>query len=320
MENSDERDYRRWANGDERKRKIQILAALNGFGASAHFVNMMIEIGVGVRFNMELPVVSREIRNATDPDSPLSFQYYYINAGWVPITWYVFMIHVLSFCFHIGILSFLVHDLLADSGMADWYLKGIFRCRAPWRWAEYTLSASLQMYVMALTMGIRDVQLLLAVTILCATTITFGWVCEICSSRMIVTDEKNNKKRLWEGEVFGEQWFDRVVWSHAIAYMPYVAMFTIIIDTFYKHRNAMGDAYPEFMDWIVVLTVLGFTSFGVIQSANQLFRNGPDWYFYGEVGYVVMSFLAKAQLVLIISFQALVPGAEFDEQLGARFT
>ena len=316
-EEHDERKYVRWLNG-RRNTKIVRLAVLNGLGAFFHFVNMMIEIAVGARFNMHLAVVSRQVRNATQPDSPTSFEYYYETAYWFPITIAVFMIHVMSLAFHLFILAFLVADIFQwYNRAADWYLRGIFRCRAPWRWLEYFFSASLQIWCMCISIGIRDSQLVLAVVILCATTIMFGWIAEIVSSRVV--DNSDLKNRRWKGALFGEIFFDRVLYCHAVAYIPYVAMWTIILYTFQEHKDAMGDTYPSYIDTLIALTVIGFSSFGFIQSANQILPNGPSWYEWGEVAYVVMSFATKAQMVLIIVFNSLVPGSKFDRQLGANF-
>jgi hypothetical protein len=61
------------------------------------------------------------------------------------------------------------------------YFTWMDQCRQPLRWIEYSISASVMLYVIAFFSGIRDQLLLFAITILCFCTITYGWVTEALS-------------------------------------------------------------------------------------------------------------------------------------------
>lgn len=48
-------------------------------------------------------------------------------------------------------------------------------------------------------------------------------------------------------------------------------------------------------------------------------RVRTSWYWAGEASYVVLSFTAKAWLVLLATFNVLLPSSQFDELLEAKF-
>ena len=176
-------------------------------------------------------------------------------------------------------------------------------------------------------MGVRQVPTLVLQTGLCATTMLFGWICEIHSSKLIEEIPLDKAPKAWwpfEGFVLTRRWkagtfVDRLVWTHLVGYVPLALMYFSIFDSFYLHRDAMGEEFPDFVDTTVWLTVLLFLIFGFTQFLQQLFDYGPSWYHYAECSYLVLSLAAKAQLVIIATVNALKPGSQFDASLGARF-
>lgn len=302
---------------------------LNAFGALGHLVGIVIELAVEIRFNMKLPLVQLNVTrnpvlNATNP-----FFYDYYQSGHLPIAWLLFSIHLQSLVFHAGYAVALGSGMRSNyQGLRLYYLNGIFRCRLFARWLEYFFSASTMILCLSALMGVRQIPTLVLQTGLCATTMLFGWICEVNSSNLIeeVPAEEVPPKAWWpfDGFVLTRRWkagtsWDRRLWTHGVGYIPLGLMYYSVFDSFYMHRNAMGDEFPAFVDTTVWLTVLLFLLFGATQFLQQLFRYGPSWYHYAEGSYLVLSLAAKAQLVIIATFNALKPGSQFDGSLGAVF-
>jgi hypothetical protein len=190
------------------------------------------------------------------------------------------------------------------------------------RWAEYFFSASLMIYLLTVMMGVRDTAVVTATTGLCGVTILFGWITEVASSRLIVELDKPVDGAF--GYSYYYRWktdtaWDRLAYIHLTGYVPFILMFYIVLDSFFKHRNALGDAYPGYTDYTVVGTLFLFLLFGVTQFLQQWHPYGPSWYAFGEASYVALSFLAKAWLVVIVTLQALA-NQQFDQQLNAKFS
>jgi len=57
---------------------------------------------------------------------------------------------------------------------------------------------------------------------------------------------------------------------------------------------------------IVIGQFVVFTLFGATQLANQLFENGPSWFFWGEWSYCVLSLVAKGLLGFTLISSVLV--------------
>lgn len=45
-----------------------------------------------------------------------------------------------------------------------------------------------------------------------------------------------------------------------------------------------------------------FTCFAAVQTINLFFYNGPSWFAYGEMTYVILSFVAKGLLGITLIF------------------
>ena len=74
-------------------------------------------------------------------------------------------------------LSALAHFTVAGPGW-DSYKAQLLKCRNPYRWLEYSLSASIMIVLIAMLVGINDIAALLALVGVNASMIGFGWIQE----------------------------------------------------------------------------------------------------------------------------------------------
>ena len=183
---------------------------------------------------------------------------------------------------------------------------------------------------LGLMMGVRIERDVAVLCVLCATTMLFGWMTEVYSSGKRVYLGENSHETVpicgmhwqcyWRWD--SDSWSDRLLWHHFLGYLPFAMMVALILDSYFLNRQAVlnnGEEWPAYVDWSVWGTIVLFSGFGITQLLQQLSPHGPSWYWVGEVSYVVLSFTAKAFLVLLASFNALLPTSRFDDLLNAEF-
>ncbi len=319
-----ENEFSEWVVLVERGKQVltRRMLVLNLVGLATHLAAFAFEVARGMRFNMKLQMFKYEVsmENRTATNNTFYYRRDAVSDGFVYISWLAVWIHFTSIAFHACISLFLAASYLRP-GAANWYLRGLFRCRAPHRWLEYVISATLMIALLTIMMGIRDTTQVWMICSLNVTTMVFGWVTEVFSSNLV--RKLDEPKRFcgydayyaWEENTL----IDRLVYTHMVGYIPFIFMFYFIYDSFFKHRAALGDDYPGYPDYAVVGTFFLFFLFGITQFLQQLSRLGPSWYATGEAVYVALSFLAKAWLVVLVNEQALRDGSPFDAQLNAHF-
>jgi len=329
---SDDSEVRKWAADNA---VAWQMLALNAVGAAAHAGALAIEVSRGMRFGMKLELVREEVAMVTTT-APIAnvaatvanlttsvfLTYTRVHAGFVHVAAVAIAIHVVSIVFHtVVVLALTLH--LATGWGGGWYITGLYRCRAPWRWAEYVMSATLMIFLIAVLVGMRDVSRLTTLCALNATTMLFGWVTEVVSSHLIVGETKTtdgpgkavvNPRRWRSGTLV-----DRLVYAHLLGYVPFSVMVLTLVQSYVAHCDALGERCPPFVDQVVVGTLSIFGLFGVVQFVQQAHPRGPTWYAAGEATYVVLSFVAKAWLVVVANENALREGAAFDTELDATF-
>ena len=142
------------------------------------------------------------------------------------------------------------------------------------RWAEYSITSSLMVVVIAMLCGIFDLSTLILIFALNATMILFGWMMEV--------HNQTTKKVDWTSYYFG--CFAGVV--------PWIVMGLY----FFNALSAGGDAVPDFVYYIFFSLFLAFNVF----SVNMILQYAKvgKWrdYIYGEYAYVTFSLVAKALL------------------------
>lgn len=330
-----EEDYYLWKSrvdgSDGRLTRMMIL--LNTLGFVAHLAAIVVAVVVsGERISMKLSIskwnVVLKSESLTAGNSIDIWDNVLVHAFYLPIGWCVLGIHFISCFFHAFVASMLIASRWVP-WTSTFYLKGLYLCRAPLRWLEYSLSATLMIVITVVLMGVREITSIASISSLCFVTQLFGWLTEVHSSGLIDRTDIVRDRKAFFGKCgtrydFSYRWkkntlTDRLCWHHLVGYIPFLIMWGLIFYTFYLYRNALGDLYPKFMDYIIWGSVAFFTLFGVTQFLQQFDDFGPSWYPIGEASYVTLSFLAKVWLGVIVTFQLLAEGAQFDGVVGARF-
>lgn len=170
-------------------------------------------------------------------------------------------------------LSAFAHLAVSLPGIYEWYVRNLKKGANYARWAEYALSSSLMIVVIALLVGISDVATLLLLFFLNAMMILFGWMMEL--------HNQTTKKTNWTSFIFG-----------CIAgIVPWIAVFIYLIGA-----GSGGGKVPGFVYWIYVSIFLFFNIFAV----NMVLQYGEvgKWknYLYGERAYIILSLVAKSLL------------------------
>lgn len=162
--------------------------------------------------------------------------------------------------------------LLVAGPLRRAYDRGIDAGRNVFRWAEYSVSASIMMVLIALFVGIRDLAGVVAVFAVNTAMILFGLLMERHQR-----PGQADWSAFWFGSLMGA-----VPWVLVVIYA------------------AGAPTVPGFVYAIVVTQFLLFSAFA-LNMALQYARVGR-WrdYAFGEAGYIVLSITAKSLLAWLI--------------------
>lgn len=169
-------------------------------------------------------------------------------------------------------LSALAHFLIVLPKINDWYGKNLAKGANFARWIEYSISSSVMILVIAMLVGIYDIAALIAIMLLNATMILFGWMMEL--------HNQSTKKTDWTAFIFG-----------CIAGIgPWLAI------GIYLWNPGSDTRAPNFVYWIYFSIFLFFNSFALNQYLQ--YKQVGKWrdYLYGERAYIVLSLVAKSLL------------------------
>ncbi|HUZ15178.1 MAG TPA: heliorhodopsin HeR [Gaiellaceae bacterium] len=164
------------------------------------------------------------------------------------------------------------------------YEAALARGVNPYRWLEYSVSASLMVALIAMLTGVADYVALLGLMGVNAAMILFGWLMELFNP-------PDRERTRWLPFVF----------ACVAGVVPWIAIGAQI-----GVSVAKGNPPPAFVYAIFVTLFLLFNSFAVNQ-ALQYARVGR-WrdYRYGEWCYLVLSLVAKSLLAWQVFANALV--------------
>lgn len=165
------------------------------------------------------------------------------------------------------------HLLVAAPGLVDRYEAGLGRGRNMFRWAEYSLSASLMVVLIAMLTGITGVYAVMGLFAVNAAMILFGALMELVN--------RPGEPVRWTPFVFG----------CIVGIVPWLAI-TLALGGSVQD----GSEVPGFVFGIFVSLFLLFNCFAVNQWL-QYRRNGR-WadYLFGERVYILLSLVAKSAL------------------------
>jgi len=144
----------------------------------------------------------------------------------------------------------------------------------PYRWYEYSISASLMIVIIAMLTTIYDFGILLSLFILTAVMNLMGLMMELHNQ----TTEKIN----WTSYIIG-----------CIAgVVPWIVIFVSLIGG----TSTSGEAVPDFVIWIFVSMAIFFNLFAINMFLQ--YKKIGKWrdYLYGEKVYIILSLVAKSAL------------------------
>jgi len=230
------------------------LRLFNGVMGLIHMIQGALMLLLSNSFTLPLTYTHPEYNAVTETITPVSTTFFNIQIG--PL--------VALFLF----MSAIAHFLLA-SILYNWYVKNLKKHMNLARWFEYSFSASLMIFVIAMLVTIYDIGTLIALFTLTAVMNLMGLMMEIHNQ----TTTKTN----WTSYIIG-----------CIAgFIPWVVIFIPLI---------MAESVPDFVIVIFVSIAVFFNLFA-LNMILQYKRIGK-WkdYLYGERMYIVLSLIAKSAL------------------------
>jgi len=212
------------------------------------------------------------------------------RAGWLYLTFLTASFFWLSCMAHLGNALF----------WRKYYYAALASGYAPFRWMEYSISASIMVLILAYTSGTIALIPLVFLFALTFITMVFGHLHEvICRPKSL--DE-------WEG---GKLWR---LQAHLFGYVPQIFAWALIIAQFMEAGGAsttdeQGETrqMPPFVYGIVFGELLIFWSFGLVQLIVSI--RPPSKYYQGEIAYMWLSLFSKGLLGLIVLSNVLILGS-----------
>jgi hypothetical protein len=179
------------------------------------------------------------------------------------------------------------HVLVAAPGVRRRYEAVLRRGRNPFRWTEYSLSATLMVLLIALISGITDVTALIGIAGANLAMILFGL-------RMERVNDQSRGAVDWEPFVFG----------CVVGVLPWVAILVSVGGSALDAPEGQGP--PGFVWAILVSLFVLFFSFAVVQFLQYRRVGRFRDYVTGEYAYLVLSLVAKSALAWQVFANVLV--------------
>lgn len=242
-------------------RQLHRLRVWNWSMAALHFVQGVIMLAISNASS--LPVVTSYLK--IDPNNPVF--------GIAPLPEHFFDLRlgpaVATFLF----LSAVAHFMVAWP-LRDWYEKNLLKGINKIRWAEYALSSSVMIVVIAMLCGVYDLWLLTSLFALNAIMNLMGLMMEAHNQ----TTKKTNWLSYWIGVFAG--------------IVPWI----VVIAFFAGAVQSAGVEIPTFVYFIVATIFVTFNIFAINMVLQ--YKKVGKWkdYLYGEKAYMILSLVAKSAL------------------------
>jgi len=171
------------------------------------------------------------------------------------------------------LISALAH-LLISTILYKKYVIGLNKNINPYRWYEYSLSASLMIVIIAMLTTIYDMGTLLALFTLTAVMNLMGLMMELHNQ----TTEKTN-------------WISYIIGCLA-GIVPWIVIFIAL----FAGTSTSGGSVPDFVIAIFVTIAIFFNCFAINMFLQ--YKKIGKWkdYLYGEKVYIILSLVAKSAL------------------------
>ena len=237
--------------GDKCFKRLRIFNAVMGV---VHFIQGCLILVLSNDFTLPLTYSTPVFDEITQTISPVSETFFDLRIG--PL--------VALFLF----ISAIAHFLLATV-LYKWYVNNLKKHINPARWYEYSISASLMIFIIAMLVTIYDFGTLLALFTLTAVMNLMGLMMEVHNQ----TTQKTNWLSYRIGCIAG--------------FIPWIIIFIPLIT---------AESVPDFVIAIFITIAIFFNLFAVnMYLQYKKFRKWKD-YLYGEKIYIVLSLVAKSAL------------------------
>jgi hypothetical protein len=205
-------------------------------------------------FTLPLTYSTAVLNEVTQTISPVSETFFDLRIG--PL--------VALFLFMSAIAHFLIATVLYK-----WYVKNLKKHINPARWYEYSFSASLMIFLIAMLVTIYDFGTLLALFTLTAVMNLMGLMMEVHNQ----TTKKTNWLSYRVGCIAG--------------FIPWVVIFIPLIT---------AESVPDFVIAIFITIAIFFNLFAI--NMYLQYKKVGKWqdYLYGEKVYIILSLVAKSAL------------------------
>ena len=185
------------------------------------------------------------------------------------VTWYSAVFIALSAVDHAAVCLF-----------RNTYHYYLARNQNPFRWIEYSLSASLMRVMIAQLSGVTDIHLLFMIFSATATTMLVGG---LLHESVNATSRAVNETQNWL--------------PFSLAWVPQLSSWLVIFSYFLK---AVSEADPPNFVWAIVFILFALDGVFAVLFWLQWAKIGPfSDYILGEKGFILLSFTAKALLAWI---------------------
>ena len=232
-------------------KKLRVFNAIMGV---LHCIQGFIMLFLSNNFTLPLTYSHPEFNATTQTIAPVSISFFDLRIG--PL--------VALFLF----MSAIAHFLLATI-LYNWYVTKLKKHINPARWYEYSFSASLMIFIIAMLVTIYDIGTLLALFTLTALMNLMGLMMEIHNQ----TTSKTNWTSYSIGCIAG--------------FVPWVVIFIPLIT---------AESVPDFVIAIFITIAIFFNLFAI--NMYLQYKKIGKWkdYLYGEKMYIVLSLIAKSAL------------------------
>ena len=179
-------------------------------------------------------------------------------------------------------ISAFAHTAIATV-LYERYVEYLDRGMNPYRWYEYSVSASLMIVVIGMLAGIWDLGTLVGL---------FGLVAVMNLSGLLM--ERRNEST------------DETDWTpYWVGVLAGIVPWVVIAVTFVGTVAASGGEFPEFVIYIYVSIFIFFNLFALNMALQYLEVSVWNDYLFGEKTYVVLSLVAKSVLAWQVYFGTL---------------
>jgi hypothetical protein len=219
-----------------------------------HFIQVFLILYLSNNFSLPITFTNPVYNEVTNSISPLSETLFTIRVG--PL---VALFLFISAVAHILIATVLYHR----------YVNHLKNHMNPYRWFEYSISASLMIVIIALLTTIYDLGTLLALFTLTAVMNLMGLMMELHNQTTQKTD--------WTSYIIG-----------CIAgIVPWIAIFIPLI---------AAESVPDFVIYIFISIAIFFNCFAI--NMYLQYKKIGKWenYLHGERVYIILSLVAKTAL------------------------